>query len=36
METFEVLTLLGGIMIGMGVLLLIVAAFVAYLLGEIE
>jgi hypothetical protein len=36
METFEVLTLLGGIMIGMGVLLLIVAACVAHLLGEIE
>jgi hypothetical protein len=36
METFEYLTLLGGIMIGMGVLLLIVAAVVAYLLGEIE
>ena len=36
METFEYLTLLGGIMIGMGVLLLIVAACVAYFLGEIE
>jgi hypothetical protein len=36
METFELLTLLGGIMIGMGVLLLIVAAVAAYLLGEIE
>jgi len=36
METFELLTLLGGIMIGMGTLLLIVAACVAYLLGEIE
>jgi hypothetical protein len=36
METFELLTLLGGIMIGMGVLLLIVAAIAAYLLGEIE
>jgi len=36
MQTFEYLTLLGGIMIGMGVLLLIVAAVVAYLLGEIE
>jgi hypothetical protein len=36
METFEALTLLGGIMIGMGVLLLIIAGCVAYLLGEIE
>jgi LPS O-antigen subunit length determinant protein (WzzB/FepE family) len=36
METFEILTLLGGIMIGGGVLLLIIAAVVAYLLGEIE
>lgn len=36
METFETLTLLGGIMIGMGVLLMIIAACVAYLLGEIE
>lgn len=36
METFEALTLLGGIMIGMGVLLLIIAACAAYLLGEIE
>ena len=34
METFEYLTLLGGIMIGMGVLLLIIAGCVAYLLGE--
>ena len=36
METFEYFTLLGGIMIGMGVLLLIIAGCVAYLLGEIE
>jgi len=36
METFEALTLLGGIMIGMGVLLIIIAACAAYLLGEIE
>jgi hypothetical protein len=36
MQTFEYLTLLGGIMIGMGTLLLIVAACVAYFLGEIE
>jgi len=36
METFELLTLLGGIFVGMGVLLLIIAAVVAYLLGEIE
>lgn len=36
MYTFEYLTLLGGIMIGMGTLLLIIAAVIAYLLGEIE
>ena len=36
METFEYFTLLGGIMIGMGVLLFIIAMCVAYLLGEIE
>lgn len=36
METFEYLTLLGGIMIGMGTMLLIIGAVVAYLLGEIE
>ena len=36
METFEMLTLLGGILMGMGVLLLIIAACVAFLLGEIE
>jgi hypothetical protein len=36
METFEYFTLFGGIMIGMGVLLLIIAACVAYLLGELE
>ena len=36
MENFEYLTLLGGIMIGMGTLLLIIAACVAYFLGEIE
>ena len=36
MQTFELLTLLGGIMIGMGVLLIIIAACAAYLLGEIE
>ena len=34
MQTFEYLTLLGGIMIGMGVLLFIIAMCVAYLLGE--
>lgn len=34
METFEYLTLLGGIMIGMGVLLFIIAMCVVYLLGE--
>jgi len=36
METFEVVTLLAGIFMGMGVLLIILAALVAYLLGEIE
>lgn len=36
METFELLTLLGGIMIGAGTLLLIIGAVIAYLLGEIE
>jgi len=36
METFELITLAGGILIGMGVLLLIIAAVVAYLLGENE
>ena len=36
METFEYLTLLGGIMIGMGTLLLIIGAVIAYFLGEIE
>ena len=35
METFELLTLLAGIFIGMGVLLLIIAAVAAFLLGEI-
>ena len=34
MEIFEYFTLLGGIMIGMGVLLFIIAMCVAYLLGE--
>ena len=34
METFEYFTLLGGLMIGMGVLLFIIAMCVAYLLGE--
>jgi hypothetical protein len=36
METFELLTLLAGIFMGMGVLLLMIAAVVAFLLGEIE
>jgi len=36
METFEVITLLAGIFVGMGVLLIILAALVAYFLGEIE
>ena len=35
METFELLALLGGIMIGMGTLLLIIGAVIAFLLGEI-
>jgi hypothetical protein len=34
MQTFEIFTLLGGIMIGGGLLLLIIAVCVAYLLGE--
>jgi hypothetical protein len=34
METFEFLTLLGGIMIGAGVCLLLLAAAAAYFLGE--
>ena len=33
METFEALTFFGGILIGMGVLLFIFAATVAFLLG---
>lgn len=33
MKTFEVLTLVGGILIGMGTLLFIFAAAVAFLLG---
>ncbi len=33
METFELLTLVGGVLIGMGTLLFIFAATVAYLLG---
>jgi hypothetical protein len=36
METFELITLLAGIFIGMGVLLLIMAACIAFLLGELE
>lgn len=36
METFELLTLLAGIFMGMGVLLLIIAACIAFLLGELE
>jgi len=36
METFEYITLAAGILIGMGMLLFIAAAVVAYLLGEIE
>ena len=33
METFEFLTFLGGILMGMGVLLFIFAATVAFILG---
>ena len=33
METFEQLTLIGGILIGMGILLFIFAATVAFILG---
>lgn len=33
METFESLTLIGGILIGMGILLFIFAATVAFILG---
>jgi hypothetical protein len=36
METFEFITLLAGIFMGMGVLLLIIAACIAFLLGELE
>jgi len=36
METFEFLTLLGGIMIGAGVSLLLLAAAAAYFLGEFD
>lgn len=36
METFEVITLLGGIMIGLGVCLLLLAAAAAYFLGEFD
>ena len=33
METFEMLTLVGGLLIGMGTLLFIFAAAVAYFMG---
>ena len=33
METFEYLTVVGGILIGMGILLFIFAATVAFILG---
>jgi uncharacterized membrane protein len=33
METFETLTFLGGILMGMGILLFIFAATVAFILG---
>jgi len=36
METFELLTLFGGIMIGLGVCLLLLAAAAAYFLGEFD
>jgi hypothetical protein len=36
MQMFEVLTLLGGIMIGVGMCLLLLAAAVAYFLGELD
>jgi hypothetical protein len=36
METFELITLLGGIMIGLGVCLLLLAAAAAYFLGEFD
>jgi len=36
METFELITLLGGIMIGLGVCLFLLAAAAAYFLGEFD
>ena len=36
METFELLTLLGGLLIGMGTLLFIFAAAVAYFIGATD
>ena len=36
METFELMTLVGGIMIGMGSLLFVLAAGVAFFLGDID
>ena len=36
METFEFMTLIGGIMIGMGSLLFVLAAGVAFFLGDID
>ena len=36
METFELMTLLGGILMGMGVLLFVLAAAVAFFLGDID
>ena len=36
METFELLTLLGGLFIGMGTLLFIFAAAVAYFMGATD
>ena len=36
MATFELMTLIGGIMIGMGSLLFVLAAGVAFFLGDID
>ena len=36
METFEALTFFGGILMGMGVLLFVLAAAVAFFLGDID
>ncbi len=36
MELFQLFTLVGGIMIGMGVVLFSLAAAIAYFIGEID